>query len=89
MFSLICIKYGWPWVPQESTLSHYLEVATIVCLSSFAAQNSFLLLPVSVQLCAFNGLEKHHMGENLLSLLLWYRATGLMRNASLQKVSIK
>jgi len=64
-------------------------VATIVCPSSSAARNSFLLLPASAELPAFNGLEKLHMGENLLNLLLWYRGTSLMRNASLQKVFIK
>lgn len=63
--------------------SCYLEVALIVCSWSFAAWNAFLLLPLSAELCVFNGLEKPHMGENLLNLMLWYRGTSLMRNTSL------
>lgn len=66
----------------RKVLPRYLEVAPIVCPSSFAAWNAFLLLPLSADLRVFNGLEKAHMGENPLNLLLWYRGTSLMRNTS-------
>lgn len=71
--------HGSPW----QALPCYLEVAPIVCPFSFAAWKAFLLLPLSADLCVFNGLEKPHMGGNLLNLLLWYRGTSLMRNTSL------
>lgn len=73
VFSLIRITYGWPRTPRESTFSHYLEVAAIVCLSSSAAQNGFLLLPASAVLCAFSGLWTTHGRKPFRSAALLQR----------------